>query len=422
MGRNIIICSDGTGNTFDHRSTNITRMITYLELTSHKSQVVVYDQGVGANSNRVKAVTDYLKSRIEQDTATDEQALRVPVGRSDSAFPPKAVLQRLGGQCFGYGLKRNVMELYQELATLYEGPEDRVFLFGFSRGAFTVRALAGLLYQCGLPPASCTDFVSRFEEAWRLYKPLEADAKSAERFRETQRLCEIHFLGIWDTVKSYGGLNPIALPHLRHNPIVAHVRHALALHERRAWFKPTTWGQLDQDKGEEGAMARVEPDERYSRQTIDEVWFAGCHSDIGGGAEEYATAMIALRWMLGEAVNVPGSLRLNDRGKIALAKRDPPGLPWIHPSRGPLWRATEYLPRREIYNLKRTVKRWRLGPNGRRNVLEYLRNNQVRVHISAEGCHSIPEDHTDICQTRDSSRPDPDKPQCQPPNDRPQSS
>ncbi|MFJ8787303.1 T6SS phospholipase effector Tle1-like catalytic domain-containing protein [Streptomyces sp. NPDC102476] len=152
---------------------------------------------------------------------------------------------------FGYGLTGGVRTMYRELSDLYKAPDDRVFLFGFSRGAFTVRALAGLLYRCGLPPAGCGDLDARFAHAWSLYKPHSpADDQKAEieRLQETNRTCGIHFIGLWDTVKSYGGINPVSLPHLRHNPIVRHVRHALALHERRAWFQPTTWGQLDLDK------------------------------------------------------------------------------------------------------------------------------------------------------------------------------
>jgi uncharacterized protein (DUF2235 family) len=131
----------------------------------------------------------------------------------------------------GVGLDTNVAQLYETLAQLYE-PGDRVFLFGFSRGAFTVRALAGLTWRYGLPASQITaDAKTRFAEAWPLFKdefPDEdgAKARRALQFRVGygQPACPIHFLGLWDTVKSYGGLKPVMLPHLRHNPSVATVR------------------------------------------------------------------------------------------------------------------------------------------------------------------------------------------------------
>ncbi len=70
---------------------------------------------------------------------------------------------------------------------------------------------------------------------------MQSAAADVEAIRRGQRPCLVHFFGVWDTVKSYGGLTPAILPHLRHNPDVSHVRHALAIDERRAWFKPTTW-------------------------------------------------------------------------------------------------------------------------------------------------------------------------------------
>ncbi|MGH8653244.1 MAG: T6SS phospholipase effector Tle1-like catalytic domain-containing protein [Gammaproteobacteria bacterium] len=91
------------------------------------------------------------------------------------------------------------------------------------------------------------------------------------------------------------------LPHLRHNPHVKIVRHALALNERHSWFNATTWERLDSD--EQGAalrLTKIELDE-LKKQDIEEAWFRGCHSDIGGGDVEEVTARIALRWMLGEA-------------------------------------------------------------------------------------------------------------------------
>ena len=145
--------------------------------------------------------------------------------------------------------------MYRVLAEVYE-EGDHLFLFGFSRGAFTVRALAGLLHRCHLAQGVGPEIDRRFERSWELFQPMVADDSAVESLRAEHRPCPVHFLGVWDTVKSYGGLKPVMLPHLRHNPDVTHVRHALAIEERRAWFKPTTWGLLDGD--EDGAMTRID--------------------------------------------------------------------------------------------------------------------------------------------------------------------
>ena len=196
---------------------------------------------------------------------------------------------------------------------------------------------------------------------------------------------------MWDTVKSYGGLDPVMLPHLRHNPIVANVRHALALDERRAWFKATTWGLLDRD--EDGAMTRLRDADRprYARQSIAEVWFTGCHSDIGGGGREETTARIALRWMLGEAVEVAPPLGLNAAGEALLARPDPPGRPEVHESSSRSWRVVEALPRREIDNdgdYPRSLPA--RGSDGRRDPTTLLRGGTYDVHATVPGGASLP--------------------------------
>jgi hypothetical protein len=188
---------------------------------------------------------------------------------------------------------------------------------------------------------------------------------------------------LWDTVKSYGGLKPIILPHLRHNPDVSHVRHALALDERRAWFKATTWGQLDSDR--HSAMTRLDPAAReaYESQDIGEVWFTGCHSDVGGGDEDDTTSRISLRWMLGEAVNVAPPLLLNDAGAALLRDVDPPGPPTVRGSWNWPWRLAEHIPRLEIDNSDYypvTMRHW--GSDGTRDPDRSRRAGTVTVHSS----------------------------------------
>src|SRR5262245_34120354 len=202
---------------------------------------------------------------------------------------------------------------------------------------------------------------------------------------EGQRECPIHFLGVWDTVKSYGGLCPIMLPHLRHNPIVAHVRHALALDERRGWFDATTWGCLDLDRKADAAWSPLsEPvRQRIEQQDIKEVWFRGCHSDIGGGDREAQSARIALRWMLGEAAQA--GLRLNADGCCLL--KSPREREWaeVHESHTLAWRLIELLPRLTIDN----SGQWPKGVAARtrqavRRPDLLLRDGRVTVHESVD--------------------------------------
>jgi uncharacterized protein (DUF2235 family) len=225
MGKNIVICSDGTGNTFDGRTTNVTRLVRHLALNRPDRQVVRYDQGVGTTECREEEVAALLEA------LGDGGALRILSTPVAWKVPLIGWVDRVRGLLFGYWLKENVRQLYRELAQLYDRP-DHVFLFGFSRGAFTVRALAGLLHRCHLPnPVSADEIDDQFERAWRLYRPMVADVDTVGKLRTDHRPCPVHFLGVWDTVKSYGGLSPVILPHLRHNPDVANVSHALALDE-----------------------------------------------------------------------------------------------------------------------------------------------------------------------------------------------
>ncbi len=426
-GKHIVICSDGTGNTFDTHVSNVGRLVTLLE--KDDTQPVLYDQGVGT---------------------TDDGALLKPISPSSPGRKPSPKfvetdtglvnparhIRHLLGLGFGYGLKKNIRQLYQGLCELYQGGQDRIFLFGFSRGAFTVRALAGLIYHCGLPKSGETRFDECFEEAYGLYsaayehssriKPIrwllgtrgdelerlrrtrsEAECQEQDKRRSEEELqavqelhtrfsihkkVQIHFLGVWDTVKSYGGIRPIVLPHLRHNPRVQTVRHAMALDERRAWFDATTWGRLDLDNT--GALARThsllseEEGQALAEQDIKEVWFRGCHSDVGGGDREAVTSMIALRWMVGEAVSK--GLRLNEQGKAVLGREDPSGPVEIHESLWWPWSIAAYLHLWEIDNFGQyPVLKSAVGKTGWRNPDRLTRDGKVLVHSTVGAQHAI---------------------------------
>jgi uncharacterized protein (DUF2235 family) len=209
--------------------------------------------------------------------------------------------ERLRGGAFGLGLSRNVIDAYRFLIDNYE-PGDRLYLFGFSRGAFTARSLAGLVRNCGILRPENAD---RTKQAWALYRSrAERPAGEASvRFRQAYaRETKIHFIGVWDTVGALG----IPVPGPRPlKPLVGLVNQrwafhdtelsgwveaafqALAIDEQRAVFEPTLWHQ--------------QPDAASSGQELQQMWFAGVHCDIGGGYKETSLSDISLLWMVDHA-------------------------------------------------------------------------------------------------------------------------
>jgi uncharacterized protein (DUF2235 family) len=388
MTRNIVICSDGTGNSFQRHESNVARLVQHLALDDHHAQVVVYDQGIGTDARRWREIEQYAA------TIADPRALSVLRGPHESRLRPAEWSGLVLGLAFGYGLAENVRQMYQSLAALYDAG-DRVFLFGFSRGAFTVRVLAGLLYRCGLARRERHDDNGLFDGAWALYQSMQPARDRVTEFRaaERQRECPIRFLGVWDTVKSYGGLRPVMLPHLRHNPIVHTIRHALALDEQRGWFDVTTWGRLDLDLVPGGAWSRLSDAERtaIAAQDIAEVWFRGCHSDVGGGNGCPTTERIALRWMLGEAV--PKGVAINEVGRGLLAPSQEPEETQVHESHTAAWRAVETVPRLTIDNSGTWPRRvWAQAPNAPREPLKLVRDGRVSVHETVAMLDSVPPD------------------------------
>ena len=347
MNRNLIVSSDGTGNAFAQQSSNVSSLIKCLDLRTQPDkgdtqQIAFYDQGVGTNPWLVRDAHEYSVFRREAEM------LKILPEPKQSFWMPSWIAW-LAGMAVGYGLRENIREMVRALSVHYD-PGDRIYLFGFSRGAFTVRALAGFLYRCWLPPKSISHFDSWFNKAFALYEPHQ-QPEEVEKFRAKGFKIEIEFLGIWDTVKSYGGICPISLPHLRHNPIVNHVRHALALDERRAWFQHTTWGSTR----EKLCGIPLENDPRYEKQVVREVWFRGCHSDVGGGNAERDSAKVALLWMLGEATRC--GLRLNKEGeRLFQNTSNLKAEIKVHESFRWYWWPLGIIPRRELDNTRRPPK------------------------------------------------------------------
>ncbi len=228
MARKIVIFADGTGNTVGGVDSNVLRLCKMLDSSEEAGQLAIYDPGVGTMAS-LESLHAALSPRVR---VIDDDARRPTLVRfSERGF----------GSLFGYGTHRNIRRLYRKLICVYE-PGDEIFLFGFSRGAFTVRALAGVVYICGVPRPECVDqadnavCLSKMHfEACRSSEELRFLKEAAQDFkRKYARACSIRFLGVWDTVKSVGYMFPRNLPHTRHNPIAQTVRHALSLGEHRS--------------------------------------------------------------------------------------------------------------------------------------------------------------------------------------------
>jgi uncharacterized protein (DUF2235 family) len=373
MAQKIVICSDGTGNAFSEQVSNVTRLIQLLDLSRPQEQVVFYDQGIGTDPTLVDAVEDYKDERPRERCALT--VLDPPL-----KFRPVRAAAKVVGLGFGYGLKRNVRELYKALADAYEDrpaeSRSEIYFFGFSRGAFTVRVLAGLVHRCGLLRPNHPHYTAAFHEAYGLYKPHTPDRDAIARFRDREQVSSpcVTFLGIWDTVKSYGGIWPQSLPHLRRNPSVEYVRHALALDEQRSWFIPTSWSGIDSDP------PPLAPAKGCRRQDVEEIWFRGSHSDVGGGLEDDTASKAPLRWMLNEAARA--GLTLSQEGWEATTRGDPDDVTPF-PSLTGGWLVSEYIPRWELDNNYQPPKRFfKCGRSGKRHPAQFSRQQVVRFHAS----------------------------------------
>jgi uncharacterized protein (DUF2235 family) len=252
--KNIVICCDGTGNEFGQRNSNVIKL--YRTLIRSDQQLTYYHPGLGTMGAR-SALT--------------------PIGKWWT---------RVIGLAFGYGISDNVADAYQFLMRRFE-PDDRIYVFGFSRGAYTARALCGMLHIVGL---LTEDNEALIPYAIRMLKARNIDFKLAAQFKSVfSRPCKPHFLGAWDTVSSVGWVySAVHFPFtgVSKNPDLRIARHAVSIDERRAFFRQHLLG------------APHDPE-----QDVKEVWFAGVHSDVGGSYPEPESQLsqISLRWMLGEA-------------------------------------------------------------------------------------------------------------------------
>jgi uncharacterized protein (DUF2235 family) len=328
MPKNIILLSDGTGNSSAKVfKTNVWRLFQILDLRDPSRQIAFYDDGVGTSSFKLFAI--------------------------------------LGG-VFGFGLKRNVIAIYSFCCRNYQSG-DRIYCFGFSRGAFTIRIVAGMIAHQGLVRYDDdeADLACFAADAYRLYRRrfnggilkylgYIVDLRDVRDFaiRQWRKLWRqsvsapapttvesIQFVGVWDTVDAYGGpieemtraidywVWPLSMPDRFMSAKVHKACQALAIEDERQAFRPVIWDQryvracadvagrtkkewlfdINYDPRSEAArLAEPAPHLRtdvpaIDRQRISQVWFTGVHSDIGGGYPQDGLSYVTFDWMLDRA-------------------------------------------------------------------------------------------------------------------------
>lgn len=331
MPKNIVVCCDGTWNRFDRgRITNVVHLSSCLVRDTGK-QVVFYDPGVGT------IAAERWRTRIGQ------------------------ALSRLVGGAFGAGIDANIAEAYGFLSEHYQ-EGDRIYLFGFSRGAYTVRALAAVLHHFGLLERGNSNLHPYMREMFLSKHEGKPDFELYRRFRAAfAKPTRVHFLGAWDTVASVGWITrPVMLPSTSRNPSIAHIRHAVAIDERRKSFQFNLF-------------TRASPS-----QDLLEVWFPGSHADVGGGHPENESGLskISLEWMLREAVACGLLVKEERRSRVLGADgrgdyAPPDPLALLHdPFKKALWRMAQFAPRRTFRMVDDGLRgRWDWSWQRRRRVL-----------------------------------------------------
>jgi uncharacterized protein (DUF2235 family) len=283
MNKRIVYCADGTWESTSN-NTNVYKL--YKALTTTAQQLPFYDDGVGSEGN---------------------------------------LFQRFVGGAFGLGLWTEVKEGYIAIAHAYD-EGDELYLFGFSRGAYTARSLGGMIAAVGLPTANMDDQL--VDLAFHAYRDKGDRAEILSSLGKYKLFdAKIRMIGVWDTVGALGipsfvgAVDPIAYGFLDTglHPDVLNACQALAIDERRCEFPATLWTS-----------------QPLAGQTIEQVWFAGVHCDVGGSCPETGLSDIPLSWMMGKAKAL--GLEFADAAWARYGAVDPKqALDTIHESWNLLW-------------------------------------------------------------------------------------
>jgi uncharacterized protein (DUF2235 family) len=350
-----VLCFDGTGDQFDADNSNIVQFVSLLKKNDPNEQMVYYQSGIGTYT------------------------------ACSSIIPQWSSYQKMLDIMFAWNLRAHVMGGYEFLMQNYrEG--DKICIFGFSRGAYTARSLAGMLHKVGLLPA---DNLQQIPFAYKMYaREDDIGWEQSDGFKKA--FCSdvnIDFLGVWDTVDAVGIL-PKRLPFTASNCMVRTFRHAISLDERRSKYQPHFWNRstpcearlgvkassvrpappcvlaaalVDEEvpsapnppsvsypseKQPENGNAGDDSQKKAERDTgapndkdldtmeamssssslgtlesstdVEEVWFAGCHCDVGGGAvsnkTRHSLARIPLRWMIRECFKTKTGIMFESAG------------------------------------------------------------------------------------------------------------
>jgi uncharacterized protein (DUF2235 family) len=389
-GKTIVLLADGTGNSAAKLfKTNVWRLYKALDLNDPppagaQRQVAYYHDGVGT-----------------------------------STFKPLSIL----GGVFGVGLKRNVMHMYAFLCRNYE-KGDRIYIYGFSRGAFTARVLASLITTQGI--LSCPtenelhryapDAYRRYRRRYKLpifgYKDKTAAIENPEEtkiglvdllrdlrdavirtwrklrgsrqyddVRKSNMQTNIDFVGVWDTVAAYGlpideltrGIDewvwPLSMPNFALSPKVLQARHALSLDDERDTFHPLLWDEVAEEKMIASGEAK--------KGRLQQVWFAGMHSNVGGGYADDSLSYGALEWMMNESL-AAGLRFLPADEREAPTPRDDFGT--LYNSRSGVGSYYRYQPRKIAARLERPDPTTLMMQDPNRNGIGFLKS--VTIHES----------------------------------------
>ncbi|HMI20859.1 MAG TPA: DUF2235 domain-containing protein [Sphingomonas sp.] len=312
-GRNIVVLCDGTSNQFAQDRTSVAKL-AYALVKDPARQAVYYHPGIGTKA---------------------PPGFPMPVGN---------LLARGAGLAVAYGLQDDIRDAYLFIMNNWR-PGDQLYLFGFSRGAYTARVVAALVYMYGMAMAGNDPLILyAVDMLWKLHGVPQAELNAAFNLAKQFKLslgaapCHPHFVGVWDTVSSVGWFgSPVSIPGATTNPDIVTFRHAISIDERRAFFRPN---KFNPGPG----------------QDVKQVWFPGDHCDVGGGHKEAESGMskYPLEWMAKEAMVVgllvdPG--RLDEiLGKapsqlpgIAFAEAEPTAK--LHDSMAWYWRPAEFVPK-----------------------------------------------------------------------------